>query len=473
MTKDRSRLSLTVRDAVANAPGTLRALAREAGVPHTTLVRVGKGEIEATPALAESLANVFERWGEVCKLYGFRVRQELYRAERQGQTEYSARRGGHAPPALRDAFGAWAQSRSEDPAAANDRGSLETSLDVAGRAVSVEWLLGQLWNCADVVPPSECDALSIPRGSTYARAVRTVKRSVNKRRASAHPRVPAGGHRADPISDAGETALDPVFSPFPETSISRPSLAEGEVHLWSVSLAVDDDVARAVERCLSDEERRQIARLRFARQRRARGVSRGLLRYLLAVYVGLPAVELRFRDGPYGKPELVPLAAGTERRGEGNLGFNLSHSADLMLIAVAPTRRVGVDVEQVRPIDQGERIVRRYFSAREQGSIAGAPEGRATEIFLRAWTRKEAVAKAMGEGIVRSLSRLEVTAAPDVPARLLAIDGDQRRAADWSLFHLNPAEGYTGALAIEGRTWRVSAWNAEVSQFLHGASESI
>ncbi len=76
----------------------------------------------------------------------------------------------------------------------------------------------------------------------------------------------------------------------------------------------------------------------------------------------------------------------------------------------------------------------------------------------------------MGEGIVRSLGRLEVSSSPAEPARLLTIDGDEPRAADWSLFHLAPAEGYTGALAVEGRAWRVSARNAEVSQFLHGAS---
>jgi 4'-phosphopantetheinyl transferase len=469
MAKDQTHLTLTVRDAVANAPGTLRALAREAGVSHTTLVRVGAGEIEASPALAQRLATVLERWGEVCKLYGFRVRQELYRAERGGQTAYSPRRGGHAPVALRDAFRSWVGSGSPD---APDRWSFDTSLRVEDRAVSAESLLGQLWNCTDVLPTPDCEALSIPSGSTYARAVRTVKQSVKKRKVSSRPEPPSQADRKSRIREDSGPSRDIEVRPYAETSISRLTLTEDEVHLWSVPLNVEEDLARVLERCLSGEERRQIARLRFARQRRARVLSRGLLRHVLAAYVGLPAERLRFRDGPFGKPELEQVA-DERTAAEANIGFNLSHSAELMLVAVARTHRVGVDVERNRPIDQAERIARRYFSVSERTSINAAPAVRTTEAFLRAWTRKEAVAKAMGESIVRSLGRLEVTVAQDEPARLLAIDGDASRAADWSLFHLDPAEGYTGALAVQGQNWRIDAWNAEVRQFLPDASEVV
>lgn len=482
MSMKRRHLSLAVRDAVANAPATLRALAREAGVPHTTLVRVGAGEIEASPALAERLAAVFERWGEVCKRHGFRVRQELYRVEREGRTAYSPLRGGHAPRVLRDAFSGWVQSTSPD---VSHPLSLHSSLDVEGRAVSLEWLLGQLWNCTDVLPTHDCEALSIPPGSTYARAVRMVKRSVKERsesaRRKARPKDSQNRGAPGELGPVGEPP-DVEVRPYRGTSISPAALAEDEVHLWSLSLNVEEEVVRRFERCLSGEERRRIARLRFAELRRSRALSRGLLRHLLAAYVGLPAERLRLRDGPFGKPELTRVAERPpgdgstvertsdegvfEAASEANIGFNVSHSGDLMLIAVAPIDRVGVDVEQIRPMDQAKRIAERYFCPSEWASIRDAPPGRTTETFLKAWTRKEAVAKAMGEGIVRLLGRLEVTTAPDEPARLLSIEGDTSRAARWSLFQLDPAEGYTGALAVEGRAWRVRAWSAVARQFL-------
>ena len=51
----------------------------------------------------------------------------------------------------------------------------EFTLDHDGQERGLDWLLGQLWNCTDVLPAGYCDQLDLPKGSTYAQAVRHLK----------------------------------------------------------------------------------------------------------------------------------------------------------------------------------------------------------------------------------------------------------------------------------------------------------
>jgi hypothetical protein len=174
MSEDPTYLTLALQDAIHRAPGSMRALAREAGVPHTTLVRVRSGALEASPAVVARVAATLEQWSELCKRHAFRLQQEVYRAERQERAPYTAFRGGSAPEELRQAFTAWLEAGSAAGPVGQGLDSAKPLLD--DRPVSVEWLCGQLWNCTDVLPRLNCDALGIPPGSTIARAVRRLRR---------------------------------------------------------------------------------------------------------------------------------------------------------------------------------------------------------------------------------------------------------------------------------------------------------
>jgi predicted transcriptional regulator len=59
-------LTGAVRRALEDAPCSVRALAKQAGVPHSTLVRIGDGSREATPAVAEAVARALRTWGKRC-----------------------------------------------------------------------------------------------------------------------------------------------------------------------------------------------------------------------------------------------------------------------------------------------------------------------------------------------------------------------------------------------------------------------
>jgi hypothetical protein len=74
-------LTREVLAAIATAPCSLRALAREAGVAHSLLIQVQQGAFRATPALAEKLAAALERWGTGCLDAARRVRAVARRGD--------------------------------------------------------------------------------------------------------------------------------------------------------------------------------------------------------------------------------------------------------------------------------------------------------------------------------------------------------------------------------------------------------
>ena len=71
------RLTHAVARAISEAPCSVRALARAADVPDSTLVRIAAGERAATPAVAAAVSRALETWSGRC--------QQLARAIRQAQ----------------------------------------------------------------------------------------------------------------------------------------------------------------------------------------------------------------------------------------------------------------------------------------------------------------------------------------------------------------------------------------------------
>ena len=195
-----------------------------------------------------------------------------------------------------------------------------------------------------------------------------------------------------------------------------------EVQCWSVRLDVPPEMLDSLAATLSLDERKRSTRLRFDRDRQRFMVARGVLRDLLGRYLGILPAQVRFAYNAFGKPELSPEFGSSLR-------FNLSHSADLALIGITRDARIGVDLEYIRPQPEYLEIARSFFSATEVDELNGLPSPLQTEAFLNCWTRKEAYVKARGMGLA-------------IPAT--------ERAEPWSIYTLQPAPGYVGALAIEG-----------------------
>lgn len=237
-----------------------------------------------------------------------------------------------------------------------------------------------------------------------------------------------------------------------ERGPTSPTLAKEDVHVWCGSL---DQPAPDVHRfghVLSSAEQTRAGRFHFERHRRRYIISQGQLRIILGRYLGIPPGDVQFRQGPRGKPELA------ETPGAGPLRFNMSHSNELALFAVARGRSVGIDIESLRPMPDAERIVGRYFAEREIEDFQNLAPSERLEGFFNCWTRKEAYLKATGEGLYLPLAGFAVTLAPGVPAHLLHVEGGAQEAERWSMQELCPAPGYVAAIAVEGGWRNLECW---------------
>jgi 4'-phosphopantetheinyl transferase len=222
-----------------------------------------------------------------------------------------------------------------------------------------------------------------------------------------------------------------------------------EVHVWRIALEPPSTGIEPFLHVLSPDERVRADRFHLARDRGRFIVGRGALRTLLGRYLGTEPARLGFRYGPQGKPALSEGAS---------LQFNLTHSQGLALLAVAEGREVGIDLEQVRPMADAERIISRFFSPRECADFLALPEPERLPAFFRGWTRKEAYIKARGLGFSMPLDQFDVTLAPDAPPQLLRVEGTPRETERWSFCDLAPGPGFLAAMAVEGVGWRLACF---------------
>ncbi len=228
-----------------------------------------------------------------------------------------------------------------------------------------------------------------------------------------------------------------------------PALSPGAAQVWSVALDLFHTDAKRLEAVLCAEERRRAARYRRDQDRIRFIAARATLRCLLAAHLGAEPRALAFAYGANGKPTLKP---------GGGLEFNLSHSGDLAVIALAHDREVGVDVERLRPLSSAQRIAERLWSSDEAAALGTLDEDERLTAFFATWTRKEAVVKALGEGITGRLDGFQVPAGPAPGGAALHIPGHEGRADAWWLTDLRPAPGYLGALVLSGSEVSVSCW---------------
>ena len=179
--------------------------------------------------------------------------------------------------------------------------------------------------------------------------------------------------------------------------------------------------------------------------------ARGILRNILGRYLGLAPQQVQFVYNAQGKPALAASQAA-------GLQFNLAHSGDWALVALASERAVGIDLERRHPVEAVDRLVEGYFAPGERTVFHQLPPEQRLTAFFAGWTRKEAYLKARGEGLTLPLDEFEVTLAPGVPPALLADRHGQPSLASWVLLDVEAVPGYAAALAMPGPVGELVTW---------------
>ncbi len=194
------------------------------------------------------------------------------------------------------------------------------------------------------------------------------------------------------LHTVNDCAGGPAAAPAAPSAPTGTRSAGSEVDVWRASL--DDQPLEAMEgmtALISPDEAERARSFYFDRDRRRFVVGRGILRILLGRYLGCAPAQVAFRYGAHGKPALANASVG--------LHFNVAHSEGLALYAFTRAGEVGVDVECMRDLPDWEQVAEAAFSPHELAQLRACAPARRRDEFFRAWTRQEAVLKALGTGL--------------------------------------------------------------------------
>lgn len=239
-------------------------------------------------------------------------------------------------------------------------------------------------------------------------------------------------------------------------------LPSAEVHLWAWPLECGQEDEVALNALLDEEERERAGRFLFQRHRAAYVTARARMRCVLGAYLDRSPVALGLGRDALGKPQVSSPQRGAP------IQFNLGHSERLALLAVSRNIALGVDVEELVPLqpEAAWETAKAHFSPRELGDLAwlrrAAPEESEDGWiagFYRCWTRKEAIAKGEGAGLRIPLDAFDVTLLPEAPARLLGSRPAANLRRDWELYDLTPAAEMVGALAASPKPERIACFS--------------
>lgn len=218
----------------------------------------------------------------------------------------------------------------------------------------------------------------------------------------------------------------------------RSQLRPGVVYIWEGRLDVPADVVAAARKLLSARERKRADRFVYDRHRRRYTVAQAHLRRVLGQLTGIPPEKVRFRYEDKGKPFLP-----------GGPSFNQSHSEDRLMIAVAASGRLGVDIEERRTVRLMLGIADKNFAPDEAARLHAAPANERRRLFFRIWTRKEAFLKALGVGLTHPLRSFSVDPTPGAARGLLHVDDLPEDPAQWHIGGVRCREGAEAALALD------------------------
>lgn len=174
-----------------------------------------------------------------------------------------------------------------------------------------------------------------------------------------------------------------------------------EIDLYQIRIDLLESCEDDLSPLLSAQELETAANLSRRQNRLESGITRACLKLLVADRLitdpKLVSVERDERRKPY-------VTTGDTRYSS----FNVSHSYPWSLIAFASDGKIGVDVEAIRPLDDVENLARLTMVSEELDVLESKVPADRGPLFLRNWTRKEAVMKVLGIGIHVPLRKVRI-----------------------------------------------------------------
>lgn len=157
------------------------------------------------------------------------------------------------------------------------------------------------------------------------------------------------------------------------------------------------DSEKILTKYLSDKEQERRSRFLTPDDFKTYGISHGILRLILSFYTNSDPDKLSYYYGINNKPGIP----------KDPVFFNLTHTKNAFAIAVTRNHYIGIDLEEINSGIEIKAIASNYFGLKERDYIFHS-EKEAFERFFLIWTRKEALLKALGTGILDKLDEISL-----------------------------------------------------------------
>lgn len=242
-----------------------------------------------------------------------------------------------------------------------------------------------------------------------------------------------------PAALAAQAALDIAFPDLPSH------------HALCIGVTLAPEMFTAIMACCrehtSTSEHDRAARFLHIEDAVRHLYGRALLRRAAIAYGVMTGVQ-EFDVNPWGKP-ILPGAS---------LQGNISHSGMQVWVALTRNGDIGIDIESAQaPVDFLE--IASSFHPQERQSIRGATD--APQAMMRCWSRKEAVAKAVGSGLSLPLDAYAVDSGVTT-AGWLRHAPLETQLSDWHCADLPHMPDHVGAVAAYGDCRRISSWQLNI-----------
>jgi 4'-phosphopantetheinyl transferase len=203
---------------------------------------------------------------------------------------------------------------------------------------------------------------------------------------------------------------------------------EKHIHIWHADLSLINHFDHSI---LQESELKNTSALHFEEDKRYALLSWVLRRQILGHYLNKDPGRIIFDASPQEKPFLDH---------DTQLSFNLSHSGNQFIMAIAHDRHLGIDVEQIKTDRPVLAIAKRFFSESEYLFLESTLPKEQVNTFYQLWALKEALVKAASSGVIEGFKHANV-----VPAL--------KKKTIVNEFHLETLfidSGCAGALAYSG-----------------------
>lgn len=224
----------------------------------------------------------------------------------------------------------------------------------------------------------------------------------------------------------------PEWPDITPSQLSGLRLLKNEVTCFKAELNSDSpELLKVLLPQLSGDDQKRLILLKKIQDQNRFAFSRVLLYQVLA---GIGSSSNRLSFSRYGKPFL----------GDQAFEFNLSHSGNIILLALASNISVGVDVEKIVADNDFESFLQIFHLNELSHFRSIATQKNYTEL-MKFWTHKEAITKALGLGFQLDPSKIFLEQnINSMSLKILPPEYPQ----EWSLFTLYPCDNYIASLAI-------------------------